>query len=86
MIEIITLIVGLVLCVLGLLMLAGLLNFIIDRYEGFHQAVRKKEFSVDKKGLAKFYAILYLWHILVETRNHLLALFLSNVQFDPLAP
>jgi len=37
----------------------GQLRFIIDRYEVFHKAIRKKEFSVDRKGLSDFYSILF---------------------------
>jgi len=57
--EIYALIIGIVLCVLGILMIVGQLNFLIDRYEGFHKVIRKKKFSVDKEGLSKFYSILF---------------------------
>ena len=53
------LIVGIVLCVFGILIKVGWLNFLIDRYEWFHKAIRKKKFSVDKEGLSKFYSILF---------------------------
>ncbi|MHA1737624.1 MAG: hypothetical protein ACTSXA_03480 [Candidatus Heimdallarchaeota archaeon] len=60
MLEIITLIVGIVLCLLGIFMLIVPRNFIVSRYEGFHKAIRRnKEISVEKERLAKFYAILY---------------------------
>ena len=54
-----TLIVGIVLCVLGILMKVGWLNFLISRYEGFQKAFRKKKFSVDKEGVSNFYSILF---------------------------
>ncbi|MHA1196145.1 MAG: DUF3784 domain-containing protein [Promethearchaeota archaeon] len=54
-----TLIVGLVFCVLGVFMKLGWLNFLILRYELFHKVARKKEFTVNKKGLANFYTILF---------------------------
>jgi len=57
--EIYALIIGIVLCVLGILMKLGWLKFLIDRYEGFHKAIRKNKFSVDKEGLSKFYSILF---------------------------
>ena len=41
------LIIGIVLCVLGILMRVGWLNFLIDRYEGFQKAIRRKKFSVE---------------------------------------
>ena len=44
---------------IGFLMLFGLLDFLINRYEAFHRAVRKKEFSVDREGLSNFYSILF---------------------------
>ena len=53
------LIIGIVLCVLGVLMRIGWLNFLIDRYEGFHKAIRKKQVSVDREGVSKFYTILF---------------------------
>lgn len=57
----ITLIIGIVLCGLGILvMFTNLLNFFIARFEFFHKAIRKKEFSVDREGLSKFYAILWI--------------------------
>ncbi len=57
--EIYALTIGLVLCVLGILMKVGWLNFLIDRYEGFQKAIRRKKFSVDKEGVSKFYSILF---------------------------
>jgi MFS family permease len=58
---VIALIVGIVLCGLGILMMfTNLLNFIIARFESFQKAIRKKEFNVDKEGLSKFYAILWI--------------------------
>ncbi|MHA1912476.1 MAG: hypothetical protein ACTSYA_12375 [Candidatus Kariarchaeaceae archaeon] len=57
----IALIVGIVLCGLGILMMfTNLLIFIIARFESFHKVIRKKEFKVDKEGLSKFYAILWI--------------------------
>ena len=53
------LIVGIVLCALGILMKVGWLNFLISRYEGFQKFFRKKKFSVDKEGVKKFYSILF---------------------------
>ncbi|MGC9781264.1 MAG: hypothetical protein HZR80_18630 [Candidatus Heimdallarchaeota archaeon] len=40
-------------------MIFNQLKFMINRYEGFHKKIRKKEISVDKEGLAKFYSILF---------------------------
>lgn len=57
--EIYALIAAIVLFGLGFLMLLGFLNFILLRYEFFQRAVRKKDFSVDKDGLSKFYSILF---------------------------
>jgi hypothetical protein len=57
--EIYMLIVSITLFVLGFLMMLGMLDIIINRYEGFHRAIRKKEFSVDRKGLSNYYAILF---------------------------
>ncbi len=59
MLEIIALIIGIVLCLLGLLMIVNQQNFMINRFEGFHKAIRKKEISVNKEGLSKFYAIYF---------------------------
>ena len=57
----ITLILGIILCVIGILMVfTGLLNFLVARFEFFHKIIRKKKFSVDKEGLSKFYAILWI--------------------------
>ena len=53
------LIIGIVLCVLGILMKVGWLNFLVDRYEGFQKALRKKKFNVDKEGVSKFYSLLF---------------------------
>ncbi len=57
--EIYALIIGIVLCVLGILMKVGWLNFLIDRYEGFHKIIRKKKSVVDKERVSKFYSILF---------------------------
>lgn len=57
--EVYSLIIGIVLWVLGFLMIFGWLDFLINRYEVFHKAIRKKEFSVDREGLSKFYSILF---------------------------
>lgn len=54
-----TLIVGIVLCVLGVLTKVGWLNFLIARYEWFQKAIRKNEFSVDKERVVNFYLILF---------------------------
>ena len=54
-----TLIVGLVLSVLGVFMKLGWLNFLIYRYEWFHKIVRKKEFTVNKKGVVNFFTNLF---------------------------
>ena len=40
-------------------MMLDLLRFLVDRYEVFHKVIRKKEFSVDRDGLTKFYSILF---------------------------
>jgi len=54
------LITGIVLCILGILMLfTSLLNFVIMRYEWFHKSIRKKDISIDKEGLSKFYSLLF---------------------------
>ena len=53
------LIVGIVLCVLGILMKVGWLNFLIDRYEGFQKAIRRKKFIVDREGVSRFYTGLF---------------------------
>ena len=52
------LIVGIILGLLGFLMLLGALNFIIKRYEWFHNAVRKQKITVEKNALSKFFASL----------------------------
>jgi len=57
--EIYALIIGIVLCVLGILMKVGWLKLLIDRYEGFHKAIRKKKAIVDKERVSKFYSILF---------------------------
>ena len=53
------LIVGIVLCALGVLTKVGWLNFLISRYEWFQKVIRKKEFSLDKEGVTNFYIILF---------------------------
>jgi hypothetical protein len=57
--QIYMLIVGIILCLLGLLMLLGQLNFLIKRYEWFHNAIRKQKISVKRLALSKYYAILF---------------------------
>jgi len=57
--QIYMLIVGIILCLLGLLMLLGLLNFLIKRYEWFHNSIRKRKISVKGDVLSKFYAMLF---------------------------
>jgi len=57
--EIYALIIGIVLCVLGILMKVGWLNLLIDRYEGFQKAIRKNKLFVDKKGVSNFYSSLF---------------------------
>ena len=59
MIEIYTLIAGIVLCLLGIMMLVWTKNFIVLRYEGYHKLIRKKEIEVKFKKLNIFFAILY---------------------------
>ncbi len=59
MIEVYTLIAGIVLCVLGILMLVWSKNFIVMRYEGFHKLIRKKEIEVKYRKLNIYFAILY---------------------------
>jgi len=51
--------VGIILCILGILMRARQLDFLIDRYEVFHKAIRKRNLSVDREGLSKFYSKLF---------------------------
>jgi membrane protein required for beta-lactamase induction len=53
--------VGIIMCVLAILMKLNVLNFVIARFEAFHKAIRKKPFSVDKKGLSNYYFILFLF-------------------------
>lgn len=57
--EIYALIAAIVLFALGFLMILGWLNFLIYRYESFQRIFRKKDFSVDKEGLSKYYSILF---------------------------
>ncbi|MFX0034797.1 MAG: hypothetical protein ACFE9I_04045 [Candidatus Hermodarchaeota archaeon] len=59
MIEIYTLVAGIVLCVLGVKMLVWTKNFIVLRYEGFHKLIRKKEIEVKYKKLNIYFAILF---------------------------
>ena len=58
--EIYPLIVGLILCVLGILMKARKIDFILMRYEGFQKAIRKKKIEVDRDRLSKFYFSLFI--------------------------
>jgi hypothetical protein len=37
----------------------GWLNFLIDRHEGFHKAIRIKKIFVDRKEVSKYYSILF---------------------------
>lgn len=53
------LIAGIVLWVLGFFMIFGQLGFILARYGSFQKFIRRKEISVDKEGLSKFYSILF---------------------------
>ncbi|MHA1345819.1 MAG: hypothetical protein ACTSVO_14110 [Candidatus Heimdallarchaeaceae archaeon] len=57
--EIYALIAAIVLFALGFLMILGWVNFIIYRYESFQRIFRKKDFSVNKEGLSKYYSILF---------------------------
>jgi len=59
MLEIFALIVGIVLCLLGVFVIVFRENFIVKRFEAFHKGIRKKKISINKKGLSIFYAILY---------------------------
>ncbi len=59
MIEIYTLVAGIVLCVLGIMMLVWTKNFIVLRHEGFHKLIRKKKIEVKYKKLNIYFAILY---------------------------
>jgi FtsH-binding integral membrane protein len=54
-----SLIVGGILCVLGIFMRVGWLDIIISRYESFQKTIRKKNLRVDREGLAKFYSNTY---------------------------
>ncbi len=58
--EVYMLTAGIVLCVLGILMLLGMLGFLIDRYEWFHKSIRKRTINVRREILAKFYAALFV--------------------------
>ncbi|MHA1211746.1 MAG: hypothetical protein ACTSSH_04715 [Candidatus Heimdallarchaeota archaeon] len=59
MIEIYTLVAGIVLCLLGIMMLVWTKNFIVLRYKGFHKLIRKQEIEVKYKNFNLFFAILY---------------------------
>ncbi|NPD90380.1 MAG: hypothetical protein HGN29_16830 [Asgard group archaeon] len=59
MIETISLGVGIVLFLLGIMMLVWTKNIIILRYEGFHKLVRKKEIVINFRRLAVYNAFLY---------------------------
>jgi len=59
MIEVYTLIAGIVLCVLGIMMLVWTKNFILMRFESFHKFIRKNEIEIKYRRLAVFNAILY---------------------------
>ena len=61
MIEIITLIVGIVLCLLGIMMIVWNNNIIIMRFESFQRFVRRnKKLEARKRGFAIYNAILYI--------------------------
>ncbi|MHA1258525.1 MAG: hypothetical protein ACTSSG_00785 [Candidatus Heimdallarchaeaceae archaeon] len=53
------LIVGIVLCTLGILMIFGQPSILLARYEWFHKLIRKKMKSADRKLLSKWYSILF---------------------------
>ncbi|MHA1953538.1 MAG: DUF3784 domain-containing protein [Candidatus Heimdallarchaeaceae archaeon] len=57
--EVYVLIAGIILFILGFLMIFGQPSFILARYETFQKIIRRKEISVDKEGLSKFYSILF---------------------------
>ena len=57
--EIYALIVGIVLCVFGILMIFGQPSFLLARYEFFQKSIRKKMVEADREGLSKFYSILF---------------------------
>ena len=57
--EVYTLIAGIVLCVLCFMMIVWTKNFIIMRYEWFHKLIRKKEIKAKYKELSIYFAILY---------------------------
>jgi hypothetical protein len=59
MLEIVSLSIGIVLFMLGIMMLIWTKNFIIMRFEGFHKAIRKKEIDIKYRRLAVYNAILY---------------------------
>ena len=59
MLEIVSLSVGIVLFLLGIMMLIWTKNFIILRFEGFHKAIRKKDIEIKYRRLAVFFAIIY---------------------------
>jgi len=48
---------GIILCVLGILMRAKKLNFLLLRYEGFQKVIRRRMVKVDKESLTRFYFI-----------------------------
>lgn len=52
--------VGLILCFLGILMRARKLDFLMARYEFFQMAIRKKNLSVDRERLSKFYSYFFI--------------------------
>jgi len=59
MFEIVSLGVGIVLFILGIIMLMWTKNLIILRFEGFHKGIRKKKIEIKYRRLAVYNAILY---------------------------
>ncbi len=54
------LITGTILFIFGILMKLRKIDFILDRFQGFHEIIRKKEIEVKRDRLATFYSYLYI--------------------------
>lgn len=46
-------------CLMGLLLVIGRFKFLIDKYEFFHNRIRRKNIIVDRERLTRSFAILY---------------------------
>ncbi|MHA1619632.1 MAG: DUF3784 domain-containing protein [Promethearchaeota archaeon] len=54
-----SLVIGLLLIILGGLMRMRKGDFLLSRYESFHKIIRKKQFTLDREGLSRFYTVFY---------------------------